>query len=238
MIVQIRPSTNVADHEYVRGYNADLDASSADEDVTPYGNHTWAAAVQAAADIDIVSSDAADDAAGTGARTIVLTGLDSDWLLQSETIALDGTTDVHPANDYIRILSAYVATVGTGGVNAGTITLDVNGSSTQLQIPIGHGRGIQGVYTVPADYSGAYIVAWSASVMNKAGGYVNFVLDARENGGSWQTHQLIGVSSAQSYWEQFLFPDYIPAKTDIRLRAIDASADNLIVAGGFQLMFV
>jgi hypothetical protein len=88
----------------------------------------WATAYteQAAnAQRSIASSSAADASAGTGARTVRLTY----YTLAgagpySEVLTLNGTTGVNTvATDICFIESIEVLTVGSGGVNAGTISL-------------------------------------------------------------------------------------------------------------------
>jgi hypothetical protein len=242
-ITQIMPSITVA--EFVRkfGYNPDIGVAATAVDITPYGNDYLPSSVVAAEDIDITSASGDDDndtpaGGGTGARTIVIEGLDSDYKLQSETIALNGTADVNPTLDYIRIHRAYVATAGTGAVNAGNITIDVGGSNTMAQILANRGQTLQAVYTIPANYAGAYLCGFDASVLNKAAAYVNFAIEVRSFGGAWQTKEFVGVSADSPYVKSFMFPSYLAAKADIRLRAIDASGNNLLAAGGFELMLV
>lgn len=108
------------------GHLHDVDTATVPEDVWDGGGaYVWPAALLAAADIDIQSNAAADTAAGTGARTITIDGLDSDYMEQSETVTLGGVTPAHPANDYIRLCCITIVTVGSGTVNAGDINLYV-----------------------------------------------------------------------------------------------------------------
>lgn len=73
----------------------------------------------------IVSSSAADTAAGTGARTVEITWMSLDGTLTGvETVTLNGTTNVNLVTTtkcYIERIE--VITAGTGLSNAGTITL-------------------------------------------------------------------------------------------------------------------
>jgi hypothetical protein len=83
----------------------------------------------------VSSASAADAAAGTGAQTIVLTYLDSSFVQHTETIALNGTTPVNTVGtDVFYIESMVVATVGSGGQNAGVISLftQVAGGGTAI----------------------------------------------------------------------------------------------------------
>lgn len=71
------------------------------------------------------SSSANDAAAGTGARTLTLTYLDQNMAGPfTETITMNGTAAVNTVSTTICFIEDItVATVGSGGQNAGTITL-------------------------------------------------------------------------------------------------------------------
>jgi hypothetical protein len=71
------------------------------------------------------SSSANDTAAGTGARSLTLTYIKSDGSGPfTETINLNGTTGVNTvATDILFVERIVVETVGSGGVNAGIITM-------------------------------------------------------------------------------------------------------------------
>ena len=91
---------------------------------------------------NITASGATLTDVGTGARSVVIEGLDANYNEISETVFLNGSTPVILANDYLRVNNAYVDESGSGLVNAGLITIRVNaGDVTQLVIPAGQGRG-------------------------------------------------------------------------------------------------
>lgn len=70
------------------------------------------------------STSANDTSAGTGARTVKVTYLDTSFVLKTETITLNGTTAVNTAaSDMAYIEKMEVASVGNTGGNAGTIQL-------------------------------------------------------------------------------------------------------------------
>jgi len=81
----------------------------------------------------LVSTNANDTAAGTGARTATITYLDSSFVLHTETLTLNGTNAVNTVGqDLAYIESIVVASVGSSGVNLGTINLwtGVNGTGS------------------------------------------------------------------------------------------------------------
>lgn len=127
--------------------------------------HVWAAPTATdltwqttAAQYDVVSDNTNDTSAGTGARSLYIEGLDSNFDLQSETVNMNGTTLVTTTNSYIRLNRAYVATTGTyGGANTGQLSARVTGGGAfQMYIPASVGQTQRSQYTVPAGKT-AYI---------------------------------------------------------------------------------
>jgi len=82
----------------------------------------------------IKSTSANDTAAGTGARTVTITYFDASLNGPfTEVLSLSGLTTVNTvATDICFIESVVVETVGTGGTNAGTLSLytGINGTGT------------------------------------------------------------------------------------------------------------
>ena len=109
--------------------------------------------------------DAADDAAGAGARTITVYGLDENWAEQSEVITLAGASQSSATTTtFIRINRAEITTVGTAfGTNTAAITIE-NTSSTDVlaEIPAGTGKTQTSLYAVPANKT-AYLTAIKVS---------------------------------------------------------------------------
>ncbi len=108
---------------------------------------------------EIVSTDAADTSAGTGARTVLIQYLDDAYVEQIEVLTMNGTTAVDfIALDAFRFRRALVITAGTGAINAGDITIRPSGGGdTRGQIKAGNGNSLDGHYTVPADKA-AYLM--------------------------------------------------------------------------------
>ena len=112
-------------------------------------NMTW---LQAAIKLEVLSADATDSAAGAGARTIFLIGLDANFNQITESVTLNGVTPVATVQSFLRLNRAWVATAGTwGGANAGLITIrGISAGATQGLIPIQAGRLAKSQFTVPA----------------------------------------------------------------------------------------
>lgn len=112
--------------------------------------------------LDVSSSSATDTAAGTGARTVEIAGLDFNGLPLLETVTLNGQTVVTTTKAFWRVFGAQVLTVGTNRRNAGdiyivktgtggTYTSGVPGTLTSalIKILINENYGSSGFFTAP-----------------------------------------------------------------------------------------
>lgn len=108
----------------------------------------------AAVTLEALSASASDTAAGTGARTFTVMGLDNNFNPVSEVITLAGVTPVQSVNQYRRVNGFVVASVGSGNTNAGDVTLRVTGGgATQALARAGYGYAKQAIYTVPNGFT-------------------------------------------------------------------------------------
>lgn len=117
------------------------------------GNVWWQPTT--AASLEAISTSANDTVLGTGARTIVIEGLNDSYAVATETVALNGIAATSAtATRFIRVYRAYVAAVGTyAGTNAGTITVRIGGAGTTVaSIDANSCRAQIGGYTVPLGY--------------------------------------------------------------------------------------
>ena len=212
------------------GYNDDIDAAAA-ETIWPNGTiFTWPTQARS---IGLISTSAADDADGTGARTVNIEGIGADGKYLEEEVAMDGTTDSFTDQNFLAVNRAYVTSAGSGGKNAGTITL-VAAIDTTVQGVIlpGVNQTQQCALMVPNDrdfllksYFGAVIDVDS-----------NLRVDLIANiGGIFRTEHIIAGKLTGSTMVQKVFPNgmKIPAGSQIRLDA-SVSTDETKVAGGFE----
>lgn len=133
-----------------------VSAVTTTEQVVWEGGTTYDGFLTAASAVRVkAGGNANDDAAGTGARTIVVVGLDQDWAEASETITLAGTSaSSATTTTFIRVFRAYVATTGTyTGANIGAVDIETTGGVLLVQISAGNGQSTIAVYTVPAGYT-------------------------------------------------------------------------------------
>jgi len=144
-------------HNHKFGYNATV-STSGDTIWYNEGAYTWQAA---AAVLDITSTDDTDDnAAGDGALTVTLEGLDANLAEISSTVTMTGNTAVlTTGKSFLRVNRMFVATSGVDGFNAGVIYASTGAQSggtptvaTTIRATIGAtlGQTQQAFYTVPA----------------------------------------------------------------------------------------
>lgn len=105
----------------------------------------------------LTSSSVNDASAGTGARTVRVSCVDSNYAENSEIVTLDGQNSVNLTISCMAINNLEVLTAGSGGVNAGAVRLGtgVNSSGVPtvrhgLIVP-GENQSNMGLYTVPVN---------------------------------------------------------------------------------------
>ena len=115
----------------------------------------------------VVSSSSASDTA----VTILISGLDTNYDVITESIALNGTTDVPTTKVFWRINSVTT----TSGNAVGTMYVKNAGGTTYAQVTIGSGKTNMSIYTVPAGYT-AYLTQFDAfsSTSVTSGVYATF----------------------------------------------------------------
>ena len=196
------------------------------------GNITWPATAFTAY---IVSTDAADASAGTGARVVTVQGLDSDYNFQTVSVTLGGTTAVtiSGANPWLRIDRAFVTSSGTGGGAAGTITIQDVGA-TVVYANLGLGNQTQmAVYTVPAGHT-LYLdqITFTAAVSTGTNSAV-VKLDTRDFGSNtFRTRYIADLQSGELI-NSLQYPLALPEKTDIEARAV-VSGQSAAVSAFFE----
>ena len=219
------------------GYNPSI-GSLAFETIWETGNnYPWQSS---AVTVDVVSDDANDDVAGTGARTLRIQGLDSSYAFAEETVDMDGTTTVTTTQTFLRVFRMSVETAGTTGNNEGTITVTyTGGSDVAATITSGNGQTLMCLYTIPANYTG-YLL--SMNISSGKDQEMDFKFIQRDNSvtnGAFQTKQFLNVRGGQTT-VIFNAINIIPQKSDIYVSgkgsstsSASASFDLLLVQDGY-----
>lgn len=208
----------------VFGYNPDVD--TAEESVWPDGGTGPHPTV--AATLSIVSTSTDDDSAGTGARTVYIEGLDGDYNVVSETVIMDGTSDVSTVNEYLYVNAMTVLTAGSGGANAGVITAKVSTTLYDL-IQTGYNNRTTAHYCVPAGYTG-YMVEGQFSA-GQASGSTSVTGFLKQHGPDGIL-RVGAVSTVNNGTADYVFdpPYVIPEKNCVGATAIGAAANNAVSA--------
>ena len=191
----------------------------------------------AAAETTIASTDANDAAAGTGARTVRVYGLDSDYKSISEDVTLDGTNDVTLSNQYLRCFRMKVLTAGSHETNVGDLQVK-HGSTVITQITADEGQTLMAIYTVPDDGQKMFLVKWYVTCGKKKTTNATIKLQMRGYGGAWQTKEVIQISNTSGDWQyEYPVPLRLSPKTDIRVRIGDVAADGTDITAGFDIVY-
>lgn len=217
------------------GRNPDIDAGT--EDVWDAGG-TWAAPTTARVH-NIKSSNANDTSAGTGARTISITGLNGSYAETTETVTLNGTTDVPTANSYVIIYRMRVTTAGSGATNAGNITATaVTDATVTAQITTGYGQTLMAIWQCPGSYS-LYMTGYHVNSNATTAAKLDIVLWVKPFGEIWQVKHTgsfdNSVSGGVDY--QFQPPFKITEKSLVRI-AVTSSANNQDVTATFDGVYI
>lgn len=224
----------------VFGYNPDLDQT--EESVWANGGtvpHPTAASVLK---ISSTSADDDGDPAGTGARTVLITGLDGNYNVVSETVILNGQTAVNTTNSYLYVNGFTVMTVGSGDANAGTIyagTGDVTAGVPAVvydAIAPGYNNRTTAHYCVPAGYT-AYITegVFSAGQASGSTGVTGFL---KQHGpdGILRVGAVTALNNGAITYN-FVYPYRVPEKNCIGASAI-GSANNNLVSAFFNVVLI
>lgn len=232
-------NVNGTSYAHIFGFNDAIDIASGFETVGTTGGTYTGLDATAAETVEVFSDDVNDTAAGTGARTVRVVGLDENWLEVQEDVTLNGTTPVTTTTTFIRSYLSYVLTAGSGGENAGNITIRQSTTTANvfgLMMP-GYNRSLVAAYSVPANKQ-AFLYNVFASTANKTLGTITVRAKFRPFG---SVFNVLGVVSLHADGTSFAQLEYntpsgpLPPKSDYFLEA-DTSANNMGVAAGFELL--
>jgi len=220
------------------GFNSDINGT----EETIWDEGAIYAYPAAAIQMKVSSTSTDDTSAGTGARTIVVSGLDQNWDEASETVSLNGQTEVLTTTTFIRVNRAYVATAGSGGTAAGNIYVGTGTVTTGVpatiyaKITLGENQTLMAVWTVPAGYTG-YVTRGSISQGTTfANQYTTARLVIRPFGGVFRTAVKVTLTNIFIDFP-FEIPVPIQEKSDIEVRAFSSGSNNTI-SSTFTIIYV
>ena len=198
----------------------------------------------AASVLTLSSSSTADTSAGTGARTVVIYGLDANYNEISETVTLNGQTAVSTTNSYLRIFRIIVTSAGSGNQNAGVIYAGTGTVTTGVPaniyatIAIGDNQTLMALWTVPAGHT-AYLLQTDITLATTQNNkYCTVSVVSRPFGQVFQVKDRF-VKSESSTTQQYSIPVRFEEKTDIEVRAIgDSSGADISISAGLDFIYI
>lgn len=222
----------------VFGYNPDVDQTR----VTVWPHTGIIPITETPFQLKVSSSSANDTAAGTGARTVYVAGLDENHNEISEIVTLNGQTAVLTTQSFIHINDAYVATAGSGLSAAGDIyfgdgvvTAGVPATVYDL-IKFDYNSRLTANYTIPAGYTG--YVSQGMFSAGQSGGTTSVtgrLLTIGEDG-IRRAAAIVTVNNGTADFS-FEYPLMIPEKTTLEASA-QGSANNNEATAMFVLVLI
>ena len=191
----------------------------------------------------VTSDAAADAAAGTGARSVTVQGLDVNYQEVEETLTVGGSVSTV---EFLRVFRAFVVASGSEGTNVGDvrITTGAGGSGTVLAdigtigtgTTYGLGQSQLALYTIPAHCTG-YLTTWNVGI----GAYnstatVSLYTRVFDTGyESFRSRDIMDVPGG-FHTRNYDVPIKMPARTDIEVRAIASTGSK--ISASFDLVLV
>ena len=181
------------------------------------GAYNW---LTAADELEVISDDADDTAAGSGAQSVTVDCLLADFTRASETVATAGLSASSLTSiQCVRLLDAYVNQVGAyTGANEGNVSIRTEAGTVLGDMLTGFGQTELSMYTIPAGHTG-YLMRVDVGVDSSKTATVELFerLNADDVTTPFSPKRLIwdfdGVSGQVS--EKLESPLVLPAKTDI-----------------------
>jgi len=222
------------------GFNADVD----DTLETVWSKGGLYAYLSSATALYISSSSTDDTVAGTGARTVKVSGLDSNYDEVSVTVNMNGQSGVS-LGTFTRVNRIEVLTAGSGGANAGDLHVGSEASPTvgvpatsYAYVAVGDNQTLMSLWTVPRNYT-AYLYQTDITVATTQNNkYCTVSLVARPFGGVFNVKDRF-VKAESSVNQTYSIPLKFEEKTDIEFRAIgDSAGADIAISAGMDFMYV
>ena len=220
---------------YKFGYNPDVNG---DEETVweQGGNYPW---LDSAVTMFVSSTSVNDTSGGSGANTILIQGLDENYVEIEETVTLNGQTQVTTQLSYLRIYRAFVTLAGSSGTSGGIIYVGSSGATggvpngtVYANLSIGNQTQIA-AYTVPAGHT-LYLdeinITAALSLANKR---VNASFHTRDFGSNVFRTRFINVLQSSQLKQLFKYPQEFAEKTDVEIR-VSTNTSNNPIAASFQ----
>jgi hypothetical protein len=215
-------------------------SAGAEEDLWgPAGQVTY---LSSATLLTLSSSSANDTSAGSGLRTVLVTGVGTSHIELSETVTMAGASLVSTSNQYLRINSVEAVTVGATGYNEGLVSVQtVVGSpdETIATMPIARNSLTNVHYTVPVGKTAFIRTMFGSAIEGVSIRYHFLMRNSVADSPFVPISSFMDVTSAFRERNFSLFEAVVPATYDIVMRAerVDTSGATPAV-GGFSALLV
>jgi hypothetical protein len=190
----------------------------------------------------VSSSSASDTSAGTGARSVFILGINGTGGYVSETVVLNGQTAVTTIHEYDAIERVTVVSVGSGGVNAGTIYVGTGTVTsgvpavTYSAMGIGDNLALVGHWTCPAGYTGYLTYGSITCGTANTNQYITARLKQRGQDGIIRTAAITTIGNGTADYD-FAYPVKILSGECITATA-KGSGSNNDVSSYFQIILI
>lgn len=217
------------------GRNGDIDTGSVPEDIWNGGGAYAGFPTGSPEEFQVFSSSASD----TGVLTFTYLASTTSTSWQTATVTLNGTTPVDTGVTGYRMHTCQYNTGASTTFNVGTITVrhKVTTANIFCVMPIGRSQTNVAAYTIPFGYTG-YIRRLFCRVIGSTSGIVDGALWIRGSGMSPRLRRPFTSATADAFEELPYGGIAISSQSDIMVRISSASANNLDVIAGYDLILI
>jgi hypothetical protein len=225
------------------GRNAAVSTNDVPEDIWDGGGVYTGFPVTSGELVTVTSASTNDTAAGSGARTVRIYGLDATGLLQEETVSLLGNSLVDSVGIYTRVFRLKVLTSGgtplNTAFNAGIISVAHKTTTANifLKVPAGVSQSQVSVYTVPSNQT-CYLRKFTIIPERTNAAFITGGLWVRETGTAPRLTHIFSVSNSAEHQDNVYGGTVLPALTDIVPRVTASSANNVAVTATMDMICV
>ena len=208
------------------GFNALITSSNAPTTapIPMWENATAYTFPSSAATLTIASTSASDNTSAS----VLITGLDANYNVISETIALNGTATVTSVNSYLRVNGVSLVSTGTSQVtNIGTITFKQS-TNIVAQINPKVGKNQNSIYTVPNGYT-FYLEIAEVNSDNTLGSGNGMYYNVQQTTNNVQQNLLTQGFSSVYVIDRHFAPIPFAQKTDIQWQIATTSSSAILV---------
>ena len=212
-------------HITVNGENLDVSAAAEESIISAGGVYVFPTVSET---LNVVSTSASDTAAGVGARTVRIEGLDVGFAPIFEDVVLNGTTIVLTTKSFFRVNRVFVTSSGTSTFNVGIISC-TQSTSTLVVRTIATEHSIDGdcVYTVPLNNT-LYCrrLRYTATTAAGTNPVITFKFYVTVGGTRFLANEIFMDTSDQAIYDDYSYTTDVITQTSDIVLAADTDKNN------------